>query len=152
ALQILKFGMTQAIEQNSVGRGFFPRDFSLVAAGGAGALFDCELASELCVPHVLVPANSVIAAAICLVTTDESYEYVATERFNFDRVDPRAIQRSYEHLEAQAVNRLDAANTEHSRRKIRWLADARYEGQGYEVRFAVPKGEIDDQWLADVEK
>src|SRR5699024_1790019 len=37
-------------------------------------------------------------------------------------------------------------------RKIRWLADARYEGQGYEVRFAVPKGEIDDQWLADVEK
>ena len=152
ALQVQKFGMTQAIEQNSVRRGYDPRDFTLVAAGGAGALFACEIASELEVPNVLVPANPGIIAAIGLLATDESYEYVATERFKFDRVEPKTIQRSYEQLEAQAVNRLDAANTEHNRRRIRWLADARYEGQGYEVRFAVPKGEIDNQWLADVEK
>src|SRR5699024_5267718 len=74
ALQIQKFGMTQAIEQNSVRRGYDPRDFSLVAAGGAGALFACEIASELEVPNVLVPANPGIIAAIAILATDESYE------------------------------------------------------------------------------
>src|SRR5699024_2996075 len=88
ALQIQEFGMTQAIEQNCLRRGYDPRDFSLVAAGGAGALFACEIASELEVPNVLVPANPGIIAAIGLLATDESYEYVATERFKFDRVDP----------------------------------------------------------------
>lgn len=152
ALQIQKFGMSQAIEQNSVRRGYDPRDFILVAAGGAGALFACEIAAELEVPKVLVPANPGIIAAIGLLATDETYEYVATESFTFDNVDPSSIQRSYKQLEAKAVARLDSENIAEDRRKIQWLADARYEGQGYEVRFSVPKGTIDEQWLAEVEK
>jgi 5-oxoprolinase (ATP-hydrolysing) len=47
ALQIQKFGMTQNIEVNSVRRGYDPRDFTLVAAGGAGPLFACDVALEL---------------------------------------------------------------------------------------------------------
>lgn len=152
ALQVQKFGMTQAIEQNSVRRGYDPRDFILVAAGGAGALFACEIASELEVPKVLVPASPGIIAAIGLLATDETYEYVATERFKFDEANAASIQKSYEHLQAQAVARLDSENISDDRRKIEWLADARYEGQGYEVRFSVPKGKIDDQWLAQVEE
>src|SRR5699024_1463219 len=42
ALQIQKFGMSQAFELNSVRRGYDPRDFTLVAEGGAGPLFACE--------------------------------------------------------------------------------------------------------------
>lgn len=152
ALQIQKFGMTQAIEENSVRRGYDPRDFILVAAGGAGALFACDIAAELEVPKVLVPANPGIIAAIGLLATDETYEYVATERFKFDNVVPQRIQRSFEQLEAKAVERLDSENIAPDRRKIEWLADARYEGQGYEVRFSVPKGNIDEQWLAEVEQ
>src|SRR5699024_113135 len=152
ALQVQKFGMTQAIEQNSVRRGYDPRDFTLVAAGGAGALFACEIASELEVPKVLVPASPGIIAAIGLLATDETYEYVATERFKFDEANTASIQNSYEHLETQAVARLDSESISDDRRKIEWLADARYEGQGYEVRFSVPKGKIDDQWLTQVEQ
>ncbi|MDN6533872.1 MAG: hydantoinase B/oxoprolinase family protein, partial [Yaniella sp.] len=152
ALQVQKFGMTQAIEQNSVRRGYDPRDFTLVAAGGAGALFACEIASELEVPKVLVPASPGIIAAIGLLATDETYEYVATERFNFDEANTASIQKSYEQLEARAVARLDSESISEDRRKIEWLADARYEGQGYEVRFSVPKGKIDDQWLTQVEQ
>lgn len=152
ALQVQKFGMTQAIEQNSVRRGYDPRDFTLVAAGGAGALFACEIASELEVPKVLVPASPGIIAAIGLLATDETYEYVATERFKFDEANTASIQKSYEQLETQAVARLDSESISDDRRKIEWLADARYEGQGYEVRFSVPKGKIDDQWLTQVEQ
>ena len=56
ALQIQKFGMTQAIELNSVRRGYDPRDFVLVAGGGAGPLFACEIARELEIPPCARPA------------------------------------------------------------------------------------------------
>lgn len=152
ALQVQKFGMTQAIEQNSVRRGYDPRDFTLVSAGGAGALFACEIAAELEIPRVLVPAYPGIIAATGLLATDERYEYVATQRFTMAQADPGAIQKSFEDLEAQAVAQLDAEGYGPERRRIEWLADARYEGQGYEVRFDVPEGPVDADWLVKVEE
>ncbi|MCI9869866.1 hydantoinase B/oxoprolinase family protein [Arthrobacter humicola] len=147
ALQIQKFGMTQAIEQNSVRRGYDPRDFTLVAAGGAGALFACEIAAELEVPKVLIPAHPGIMAATGLLATDEKYEFVATKRFTFASADPAAIQGSYEQLEREANAQLDAEDVPAGRRKLEWLADARYEGQGYEIRFTAPAGPVNQAWL-----
>ena len=151
ALQVQRFGMTQAIERNSVRRGYDPRDFTLVAAGGAGALFACEIAAELEVPKVMVPAFPGIIAATGLLATDEQYEFVATSRFKFQDADPSAIQASFEQLEAKANAQLDAEEVPAERRKLDWLADARYEGQGYEIRFDVPEGPVDQQWLETVE-
>ena len=151
ALQLQKYGMTQAIEENSVRRGYDPRDFTLVAAGGAGGLFACEIASELEVPNVLVPANPGIIAALGLLATDERYEFVSTVRFPLADADCPSLQASYEELEAQATAQLDAESVAPERRKLQRLADARYEGQGYEIRFDVPDGEINDAWLAEAE-
>lgn len=151
ALQIQKFGMTQAIEQNSVRRGYDPRDFTLVAAGGAGALFACEIAAELEVPKVMVPTYPGIIAATGLLATDEQYEFVATSRFKFREADPATIQASFEQLEEKANAQLDAEEVPAGRRKLDWLADARYEGQGYEIRFDVPEGPVDQSWLERAE-
>lgn len=151
ALQIQKFGMTQAIEQNSVRRGYDPRDFTLVPGGGAGALFACEIAAELEVPKVLIPAHPGIIAAIGLLATDEKYEFVATNRFKIHDVDAAAVQQSFDELEKEANEQLDAEEVPENRRQIRWLADARYEGQGYEIRFEPPQGPVDAQWLVAAE-
>ncbi len=151
ALQIQKFGMTQAIEQNSVRRGYDPRDFTLVAAGGAGALFACEIAAELEVPKVLIPAHPGIMAATGLLATDEKYEFVATNRFTFANANPAAIQASFEQLEREANAQLDSEDVPAERRKLEWLADARYEGQGYEIRFAAPAGPVNQAWLEKAE-
>src|SRR5690606_17677156 len=62
-----------------------------------------------------------------------------------------ALQASYEELEAQANALLDAESVTPERRKLQRLADARYEGQGYEIRFDVPDCPIDDAWLAEAE-
>src|SRR5207245_9697966 len=80
ALQIQKFGMGQAIELNSVRRGYDPREFTLVAAGGAGPLFACDIARELEIPRVLVPPHPGITSATGLLATDLQHEFVATER------------------------------------------------------------------------
>lgn len=152
ALQIQKYGMSQAIEQNSVRRGYDPRDFTLVAGGGAGALFACDIAEELEIPHVLIPAHPGILAATGLLATDQKYEFVGTARFQLATADTWQLQASYDALHTDALAQFDADDIAGDRRQVRRLADARYEGQGYEIRFEVPDGPITTDWLTETEQ
>ena len=79
AVQILSHSMVQSIEENSVRKGFDPRDFALVAEGGAGPLFAVPIAIEVGTPHVVVPPYPGICAAMGLLATDMVYEYVGDD-------------------------------------------------------------------------
>jgi N-methylhydantoinase A/oxoprolinase/acetone carboxylase beta subunit/N-methylhydantoinase B/oxoprolinase/acetone carboxylase alpha subunit len=147
ALQIQKFGMAQAIELNSVRRGYDPREFTLVAAGGAGPLFACDIARELEIPRVLVPPHPGITSATGLLATDLQHEYVATERHVLKSLDRTRLAARFDELCRQAADQLEADRVPEAGRLVRRLADCRYTGQGYEVRFDVPPGEIDDAWV-----
>ncbi|MEZ5100953.1 MAG: hydantoinase/oxoprolinase family protein [Thermoleophilia bacterium] len=150
ALQLQKFGMTQAIELNSVRRGYDPRDFTLVAAGGAGPLFACDIALELDIPRVLVPPHPGILAATGLLATDLQHEFVATERHALETLDAARLSSRLDELAAQAVAQLDADGVPDDRRLVRRLADCRYAGQGYEVRTELPAGALDEAWKAEL--
>ena len=63
AVQILTHSMVQSIEENSVRKGYDPRDFALVAEGGAGPLFAAQIALEVGTPWVLVPPYPGVTAA-----------------------------------------------------------------------------------------
>jgi 5-oxoprolinase (ATP-hydrolysing) len=152
ALQIQKFGMTQAIELSSVRRGYDPRDFTLVAAGGAGPLFACEIAQELEIPRVLVPPHPGIIAATGLLATDLQHEFVATARHALATLDHARLEERYDGLAAKALAALDGDSVPHGRRLIQRLADCRYAGQGYEVRVAAPAGVLDESWAAALEE
>ena len=134
ALQIQKYGMTQAIELNSVRRGYDPREFTLVASGGAGPLFACDIALELEIARVLVPPHPGILAATGLLATDLQHEFVATERHALRSLDMPKLVHRFDELVEQAVAQLDADSVPDDRRLVRRLADCRYAGQGYEVR------------------
>ena len=150
ALQIQKFEMTQAIELNSVRRGYDPRDFTLVAAGGAGPLFACDIALELEIPRVLVPPHPGILSATGLLATDLEHEFVATERHG--KLEPERLARRFAELEQQAADRLAKDRVPESRWEFRWLADGRYKGQGYELRFDVPKTAEEPSWIDELEE
>ena len=152
ALQVQMYGMTQAIEVNSVRRGYDPRDFTLVAAGGAGPLFACDIALELEIPRVLVPPYPGIVAATGLLATDLQHEFVATERHEIKGLDKAKLSARFDELVAQAVGRLEADNVPEDRRIVRQLADCRYAGQGYEVRFDAPAGAVDDAWVEELKE
>src|SRR4029453_19630291 len=78
AVQILTHSMVQSIEENSVRKGYDPRDFALVAEGGAGPLFAAQIALEVGTPWVVVPPHPGITSAMGLLATDMVYEYVST--------------------------------------------------------------------------
>jgi 5-oxoprolinase (ATP-hydrolysing) len=152
ALQIQKYGMTQAIELNSVRRGYDPREFTLVAAGGAGPLFACDIALELEMARVLVPPHPGIIAATGLLATDLQHEFVATERHALKSLDADRLAKRFDELVAQAVAQLEADGVPEGQRLVRRLADCRYAGQGYEVRTEVPAGAVDDAWVAELQE
>jgi N-methylhydantoinase A/oxoprolinase/acetone carboxylase beta subunit len=146
AVQIITHSMVQSIEENSVRKGFDPRDFALVAEGGAGPLFAAQIALEVGTPWVLVPSFPGVTAALGLLATDMVYEYVSTVYQQLSKLDAAALERVFGELEEQARAQLEQDGIPPDRVLIQRVADCRYLGQGYELRVDVGGGAIDDGW------
>ena len=152
AVQILAHSMVQSIEENSVRKGFDPRDFALVAEGGAGPLFAVPIAVEVGTPNVVVPLYPGIAAAMGLVATDMVYEYAATTYQRLSKLDAGALQTRFEELEAQATKQLVDDGIAAESTLVQRIVDARYLGQGYELRVDVGGGAIDEAWAENLRR
>jgi N-methylhydantoinase A/oxoprolinase/acetone carboxylase beta subunit len=150
AVQILTHSMVQSIEENSVRKGYDPRDFALVAEGGAGPLFAAQIALEVGTPSVVVPNYPGVTAALGLLATDMVYEYVTTVYQRVSKLDPAALAEAFAELESRARTQLDEDGVPPDRLLIQRVADCRYLGQGYELRVDVPSGSIDDAWVEKV--
>jgi N-methylhydantoinase A/oxoprolinase/acetone carboxylase beta subunit len=147
AVQILTHSMVQSIEENSVRKGYDPRDFALVAEGGAGPLFAAQIALEAGTPWVVVPNYPGVTAALGLLATDMVYEYVSTVYERLSKLDAEALQRAFEELEGQARAQLEHDGIPADQLLIQRVADCRYLGQGYELRVDVGSGAIDQAWV-----
>jgi N-methylhydantoinase A/oxoprolinase/acetone carboxylase beta subunit len=150
AVQILTHSMVQSIEENSVRKGYDPRDFALVAEGGAGPLFAAQIALEVGTPTVVVPPYPGIAAAMGLLATDMVYEYVATTYQRLSRLDAGALQKRFEELETLAAGQLAEDGIAAENVRVQRIAECRYLGQGYELRVDAPSGAIDEAWAEKV--
>ena len=150
AVLILTHSMVQSIEENSVRKGYDPRDFALVAEGGAGPLFAAQIALEVGTPSVVVPNYPGVTAALGLLATDMVYEYGSTVYERLSRVDAGSLQAAFEELEQQARAQLDEDGVAAEQILVQRVADCRYLGQGYELRVDVDSGPIDDAWVEKV--
>ncbi|HSK16716.1 MAG TPA: hydantoinase/oxoprolinase family protein [Gaiellaceae bacterium] len=146
AVQILTHSMVQSIEENSVRKGYDPRDFALVAEGGAGPLFAAQIAVEVGTPTVLVPPYPGVTAAMGLLATDMVYEYAATAYQRLSALDAARLQELFDGLEAEARRQLEEDGIPADRLVVQRVVDARYAGQGYELRVDVGSGAIDEEW------
>ena len=147
AIRILTHSMVQAIEVNSVRKGYDPRDFALVAFGGAGPLFGCDIARELAIPVVLVPPAPGLTSALGLLTSNISYDFSATLILNLARPDLPRIAQALAGLEARAREQLERDGIAPDQVQLLRHADCRYAGQGYELRTECPEG-ADDAFVA----
>jgi N-methylhydantoinase A/oxoprolinase/acetone carboxylase beta subunit len=150
AVQILTHSMVQSIEENSVRKGYDPRDFALVAEGGAGPLFAAQIALEVGTPTVIVPPYPGIAAAMGLLATDMVYEFAGTTYQRLSRLDAAALQRRFEELEELAARQLAEDGIAPDNVVIQRIAECRYLGQGYELRVDAPPGQIGPEWAEKV--
>jgi N-methylhydantoinase A/oxoprolinase/acetone carboxylase beta subunit len=119
-LRIANANMERAIRVVSVERGHDPRDFALVAFGGCGGLHACEIARELGIPTVIVPAHAGALSALGMLMADAVRDY---SQGVLGRADVEAV---FTNLERRA-------RRESSGAAIVRTADLRYRGQSYEL-------------------
>ncbi|MEZ5102427.1 MAG: hydantoinase B/oxoprolinase family protein [Thermoleophilia bacterium] len=150
AITILDHHMIQAIELNSVRRGYDPRDFALVAFGGAGPLHACEVARALRIPTVVVPPAPGITSAIGLLASDLSTSQGRTVFQLASGADTARLERELADLEADVVGRLVADGIAAERIVATREVDCRYVGQGYELRVPFPAGPVTAASLARI--
>jgi N-methylhydantoinase A/oxoprolinase/acetone carboxylase beta subunit len=148
AIQIASHSMVDSIEENSVRKGYDPRDFALVAEGGAGPMFAASIAAEVGTPAVIVPPYPGVTAALGLLVTDTVYEYVTTTYQRMSKLNGTELEARFAELEEQARAQLEADGIPESRWVIQRVADCRYLGQGYELRVEAGSGTLDDAWAA----
>ncbi|MCW3011358.1 MAG: hydantoinase/oxoprolinase family protein [Solirubrobacterales bacterium] len=146
-LTLANANMAQTIRSITVERGRDPRDFSLVAFGGAGPLHAAELASMLNVPEVLIPPHPGITSATGLLTSDLRYDLMRTVFMVEGQVDAAAINSRFDELADQLIERLVADGAPRDEVQVERFLDCRYVGQGYELRIPVRDGAFTDSTL-----
>ena len=149
-LTILNSNMANAIRSRTVQKGLDPRDFALVAFGGAGPLHGAEVADMLGIPEVIVPAHPGITSAAGLLTTDLKYDAIKTEFQVEGAVDLRKLSNDFASLEADLRKQYAADGIDDGDVTLARAGDLRYVGQGYELRIEFPQGGMDDAALAGV--
>jgi N-methylhydantoinase A len=127
--------MEKAIRVISVERGHDPRDYTLVAFGGAGGLHACELAGSLEIPRVLVPCFPGALSALGILRADVTKNLSRTVRlevFSAKIVTP-SLHRSFAALEREGRKQMRAEGFSGSAVRIHRSLDIRYAGQSYEL-------------------
>ena len=141
-IEIANAHMIGAMRLVSVQRGYDPRDFVLVAFGGAGPLHANALARELGIPTVLVPPSPGIASAVGMLVTDIRHEFVATRRLRLDSLTPAALDALFAEFAAEGDARLTRDGVSPADRRTLRSADLRYHGQSFELPVTVPSGPL----------
>jgi N-methylhydantoinase A/oxoprolinase/acetone carboxylase beta subunit len=148
-LTILNANMANAIRSRTVQKGLDPRDFSLVAFGGAGPLHGAEVAQLLGIPEVLVPPYPGITSAIGLLTTDLKYDAVRTAFQVSDAVDLARLDADLAAMQDDLTARFAADGLGRDQVGFERAADLRYVGQGYELRVALPPTALTEAAVAE---
>ena len=128
-IRVANANMADAVRLISIRRGYDPREFCLVAFGGAGPLHGAALAEDLSIPTVLVPPSPGITSALGCLLVDVRHDLSAMFLAHIDTVDRGALESEFETLEQEARERLDAEGVPEAQMSMQRLVDMRYLGQ-----------------------
>ncbi len=146
--QLVNNNMAAALGVVSVQRGYDPREFVLVVAGGAGPIHAAAIAKELDIPLILIPRESSVFCAAGMLIADLKHDYVRTYATDIDQVDTEQVAALYAEMAATARNTLKSEAVADELVEINYSADLRYIGQFNEVEVMLPNaGELSEQVL-----
>ncbi len=134
-IRVVNATMEKAIRVVSIERGYDPREFALVAFGGAGGLHACELAEALGIPRVIVPAMPGALSAFGILVSDVVKDYSRTMLWRVaGRLPTHNLQSEFSKLTLAAEQDF-RAEAWHGAILFHRSVDVRYRGQGYELNL-----------------
>jgi N-methylhydantoinase A len=140
-VRVVNANMERALRAVSIERGYDPREFALVAFGGAGGLHACELAEAMAIPTVVIPARPGALSAFGILVSDVVKDYSRTLLWRFAGRLRQEVGQALPQAKLEEEFRKLGAAAQKDFRAERWRGalhyerslDLRYRGQGYEL-------------------
>ena len=131
--------MVSAIKEISVARGYDPRDFALMAFGGAGPMHAAFIAEELEIARVVVPLRPGNFCAFGALISDIRHDHLRTHRVELAGADTVALERAFAAMEKEARDAMLAEGMPAGRIALRRSAGMRYLGQSWDLVVSIPE-------------
>ncbi len=127
--------MSKILRIVSVERGYDPRDFALVAFGGAGPMHVCALAEELEIDKIIVPPNPGMFSALGLLTADLFHDYSRPVLSDVNDVDAEHVESLFKEMLREGEDTLESEDVPRASQRYQRTFDMRYKGQGFELNI-----------------
>lgn len=137
-IEVANANMERALRVVSVERGHDPREFALIAFGGAGPLHACSLAANLDIPEVLVPRLAGVLSAVGLLVSDVVYDFSISRVRPWRDVKPADLAEQFGTFRDRGEKRLTDEGIPTSDRRFERALDVRYAGQSFDLSIPVP--------------
>ena len=150
--RIVNANMAAATRLVSVAKGHDPRDFALLAFGGAGPLHAVAIAEELEIPWVLVPPYPGNTSAAGLVVADIVHNFVQSVVTERARITPEDLSAGFDTLRRRATETLEANAVSAPNRRFDLSLDIKYVGQGYTLEITLEDAPFDANTLSEIDE
>lgn len=141
-ITVVNAGMTGALRLISVQRGYDPREFMLMAFGGAGPLHAAELARETGIPGVLIPRYPGVTSATGILFADARRDYTAVAVMPWDKIDVEQLTENFKILEKKGREDFYGEGFDPQQVCTTRFLDVKYAGQSYELTMQAPAGKF----------
>ena len=139
-IEVINAKMSQAIRTLTVERGIEPREFSLVAFGGAGPMHAVALAQELSITEVIVPPDPGGFSAWGMLQSAVRQDFSEAFFQDFADLDTTEVESRFAALSENAVSSLLGEGVDHDRISLVQRLDMRYQGQEHTLTVTLPNG------------
>ena len=150
-VRIANNNMVNALKLVSVNRGFDPRDFTLVAFGGGGALHAAALARELGVSKVVVPAGASVFSAWGMMMSDLRRDYVVTRLADLGPAHAAAIETGFAEVEERARRQFAAEGFHAAQVRFARFGRFRYRNQEHSTEVRLDEGPVHAGRIPEIE-
>ena len=147
--RLVSTNIAEGVRLMSVKRGVDPRDFALVAYGGAAGLQVSEVARQLGITRAYLPSAGAVLSAYGMLATDLRYDLSLSHPASLEGMDVAAVRAILDDLYQQGKTRLVKQGITDDRVEVTYAADMRYLDQIYEVNVTLPDLSFDDDRLLE---
>jgi N-methylhydantoinase A len=147
-IRIANNNMINALKLVSTNRGYDPRDFTLVAFGGAGGLHAVELAAELGMRKVVIPRAADVFSAWGMLMSDLRRDVFVTRLVPLEAANAAELDALLDEVEHSALERFAAEGVRPEQVRFVRYGTMRYENQEHGVEVLLPDGAVDAEAVA----
>ena len=144
--------MAQGVREVTIKRGFDPREFVFVAAGGAGPMHSCQICNELEIPLQIVPPSASVLCAFGMLLSELQHDFVRTFVARLETLDWTRIAGILGEMRKEGDRMLEEERVVPAKRRYRIRFDCRYIKQYHEVSFEVPARAIESRDRVAIER